>query len=160
MPAGGPDGLANGGVRTPSPQSHLGGRDHLPGGADRRGVLNRAERAGFVNGVLATLAAWIRPDEVARPDPDPSGRRVSRRRAEQAHLVTADGEVFGGWSVGASGITVGEVVFNTAMSGYQEVFTDPSYAGQIVVDDRPATSATTGLPLLTHRPGGPPRRAW
>ena len=96
------------------------------------------ERSGrFVNGVLATLAGRIRPDEVARPDPDPSGLRASRRRAEQAHLVTADGEVFGGWSVGASGITVGEVVFNTAMSGYQEVFTDPSYAGQIVVMTAP-----------------------
>lgn len=96
------------------------------------------ERSGrFVNGVLATLAARIRPDEVARPDPDPSGRRASRRRAEQAHLVTADGEVFGGWSVGAPGVTVGEVVFNTAMSGYQEVFTDPSYAGQIVVMTAP-----------------------
>ena len=91
----------------------------------------------FVNGVLATLAARIRPDEAARPELAPSGPYASRRRAEQALLVTADGEVFRGHSVGASGVTVGEVVFNTAMSGYQEVFTDPSYAGQIVVMTAP-----------------------
>jgi carbamoyl-phosphate synthase small subunit len=48
-------------------------------------------------------------------------------------LVTADGEVFRGMSVGVEGITTGEVVFNTAMTGYQEVLTDPSYAGQLVV---------------------------
>ncbi len=48
-------------------------------------------------------------------------------------LVTADGAAFRGVSVGAPGITIGEVVFNTAMTGYQEVLTDPSYAGQVVV---------------------------
>ena len=48
-------------------------------------------------------------------------------------LVTADGAVFRGRSVGAEGIATGEAVFNTAMSGYQEVLTDPSYAGQVVV---------------------------
>jgi carbamoyl-phosphate synthase small subunit len=52
-------------------------------------------------------------------------------------LVTADGEVFRGRSIGAEGITSGEVVFNTAMSGYQEVITDPSYAGQVVVMTSP-----------------------
>jgi carbamoyl-phosphate synthase small subunit len=49
-----------------------------------------------------------------------------------ALLVLADGEVFRGTSIGAAGRTVGEVVFNTAMTGYQEILTDPSYAGQIV----------------------------
>lgn len=49
-----------------------------------------------------------------------------------ALLVLADGSVFPGWSVGAAGTTVGEVVFNTGMTGYQEVLTDPSYCGQIV----------------------------
>ena len=49
-----------------------------------------------------------------------------------AALVLADGTVFRGRSIGASGETLGEVVFNTAMSGYQEILTDPSYAGQIV----------------------------
>ncbi len=49
-----------------------------------------------------------------------------------AILVLADGSVFRGLSIGADGITVGEVVFNTAMSGYQEILTDPSYARQLV----------------------------
>jgi len=49
-----------------------------------------------------------------------------------ALLVLADGSVFRGTSIGAAGRTVGEVVFNTAMTGYQEILTDPSYAGQVV----------------------------
>jgi len=51
--------------------------------------------------------------------------------------VAADGQVYRGWSVGAQGVSVGEVIFNTAMSGYQEVLTDPSYAGQVVVMTMP-----------------------
>ncbi len=50
----------------------------------------------------------------------------------QAILALADGTVFQGVSIGATGQTVGEVVFNTAMTGYQEILTDPSYAEQIV----------------------------
>ncbi len=49
-----------------------------------------------------------------------------------AALVLADGTVFRGRSIGAPGIAVGEVVFNTAMTGYQEILTDPSYCRQIV----------------------------
>ena len=49
-----------------------------------------------------------------------------------AILVLADGTVFYGKGIGAIGATVGEVVFNTAMSGYQEILTDPSYCSQIV----------------------------
>jgi carbamoyl-phosphate synthase small subunit len=49
-----------------------------------------------------------------------------------AALVLADGTAFRGRSIGAAGETLGEVVFNTAMTGYQEILTDPSYAGQIV----------------------------
>ena len=49
-----------------------------------------------------------------------------------AILVLEDGSVFRGRSIGADGQTVGEVVFNTAMSGYQEILTDPSYSRQIV----------------------------
>ena len=49
-----------------------------------------------------------------------------------ALLVLADGSVFKGTSIGAHGHAVGEVVFNTAMTGYQEILTDPSYAGQII----------------------------
>ena len=50
-----------------------------------------------------------------------------------AYLLLEDGRLFPGESFGASGTTLGEVVFNTSMTGYQEVLTDPSYAGQIVV---------------------------
>jgi len=49
-----------------------------------------------------------------------------------AVLVLADGSVFRGCAIGADGQTSGEVVFNTAMTGYQEILTDPSYAGQVV----------------------------
>ena len=50
----------------------------------------------------------------------------------QAHLVLADGTTYTGTAFGASGTSVGEVVFNTGMTGYQEILTDPSYAGQLV----------------------------
>lgn len=49
-----------------------------------------------------------------------------------AILVLADGTVFRGYAIGAAGMTSGEVVFNTAMTGYQEILTDPSYCRQIV----------------------------
>ncbi|MDP5029132.1 MAG: glutamine-hydrolyzing carbamoyl-phosphate synthase small subunit [Paraglaciecola sp.] len=52
--------------------------------------------------------------------------------AISALLVLADGSVFKGTAIGASGVSVGEVVFNTSMTGYQEILTDPSYAEQIV----------------------------
>jgi carbamoyl-phosphate synthase small subunit len=51
---------------------------------------------------------------------------------QPALLVLADGTSFAGWSFGAPGTAVGEVVFNTGMTGYQEVITDPSYRGQMV----------------------------
>ena len=50
----------------------------------------------------------------------------------KAILALADGTVFKGISIGAAGQTVGEVVFNTSMTGYQEILTDPSYSGQMV----------------------------
>ena len=49
-----------------------------------------------------------------------------------ARLVLADGTVIAGTGLGATGSAVGEVCFNTAMTGYQEILTDPSYAGQII----------------------------
>ena len=49
-----------------------------------------------------------------------------------AILALADGTLFRGQAIGAAGASAGEVVFNTAMTGYQEILTDPSYAGQIV----------------------------
>ncbi len=50
----------------------------------------------------------------------------------QALLALADGTLFHGVSIGAAGHTVGEVVFNTSLTGYQEILTDPSYCRQIV----------------------------
>jgi len=63
-----------------------------------------------------------------------SGTAPGRLFASHARavLALADGTVFRGRAIGAMGTTVGEVVFNTAMTGYQEILTDPSYAGQIV----------------------------
>src|SRR5258705_3238688 len=55
----------------------------------------------------------------------------------QAILALEDGRVFRGKGYGAKGECSGEVVFNTSITGYQEIFTDPSYAGQIVVLTNP-----------------------
>jgi carbamoyl-phosphate synthase small subunit len=92
---------------------------------------------------------------------------MNRARPRGA-LALADGTVFTGTPVGASGIATGEVVFNTSMTGYQEVVTDPSYAAQIVAmtaphignygtssgDDQAAQPSCAGLVTrsLTARP--------
>ena len=72
----------------------------------------------------------------------------------EARLILDDGTVFCGWSFGAEANTVGEVVFNTAMMGYPESLTDPSYAGQILVTTFPlignyGVPETGGEPLPT-----------
>lgn len=54
------------------------------------------------------------------------------RQTKKAILATENGLVFEGHAVGAEGETIGELVFNTSMTGYQEILTDPSYAGQVV----------------------------
>nr|CRY93645.1 hypothetical protein [uncultured prokaryote] len=54
-----------------------------------------------------------------------------------AYLLLANGMVFPGRSVGAQGVTVGEVVFSTGMVGFQETLTDPSYYGQIITQTYP-----------------------
>ena len=59
------------------------------------------------------------------------------RRMKPGLLAMSDGTVFRGSSVGAEGIATGEVVFNTAMTGYQEIVTDPSYAGQVITFTAP-----------------------
>jgi carbamoyl-phosphate synthase small subunit len=61
----------------------------------------------------------------------------TERAPERAFLVLADGTVFEGEPYGARGITTGEAVFTTAMTGYQEVLTDPSYTGQLVAMTAP-----------------------
>lgn len=88
--------------------------------------------------------------------------------AQPALLVLADGTFYRGRSFGATGTSVGEVVFNTGMTGYQEVLTDPSYCGQIVTftypelgnvgvnpedeeSDRPHVKAVIAR-NITHRP--------
>ncbi|MEO1592407.1 MAG: glutamine-hydrolyzing carbamoyl-phosphate synthase small subunit [Cyanobacteria bacterium J06632_22] len=59
-----------------------------------------------------------------------------------AVLVLADGTVYRGWAFGAKGTAVGEVVFNTGMTGYQEVLTDPSYRGQMITFTYPELGNT------------------
>jgi carbamoyl-phosphate synthase small subunit len=56
---------------------------------------------------------------------------------EAGYLLLEDGRVFDGRMVGADGVALGEVVFNTSMTGYQEILTDPSYAGQIITMTSP-----------------------
>ena len=70
-------------------------------------------RADLKAGAAAPTAAWSEP-------------------AKTALLVLADGTVIEGFGLGATGAAAGEVCFNTAMTGYQEILTDPSYAGQII----------------------------
>jgi carbamoyl-phosphate synthase small subunit len=62
----------------------------------------------------------------------PMSHASPRPPGTTAALVLADGSIFWGRGVGAAGIAVGEVCFNTSMTGYQEIVTDPSYAGQII----------------------------
>ncbi|MGF1499578.1 MAG: glutamine-hydrolyzing carbamoyl-phosphate synthase small subunit [Elainellaceae cyanobacterium] len=66
----------------------------------------------------------------------------AQTHTQPALLVLEDGSVFQGYSFGASGTTIGEVVFNTGMTGYQEVLTDPSYCGQIVTFTYPELGNT------------------
>ena len=57
---------------------------------------------------------------------------MNSQTRREAVLALADGTIFRGTAIGAEGLSVGEVVFNTALTGYQEILTDPSYARQIV----------------------------
>jgi len=88
----------------------------------------------------------------------------ARPPGANAALVLADGSIFWGRGLGAAGISVGEVCFNTSMTGYQEIMTDPSYAGQIITftfphignvganaeDIETVTPAARGLVLRAH----------
>lgn len=67
--------------------------------------------------------------------------------SKPAILALADGSIFRGEAIGADGCSVGEVVFNTAMTGYQEILTDPSYARQIVTLTYPHIGNTGTTPL-------------
>ena len=78
-----------------------------------------------------------------------------------AILALEDGTWYAGVAAGAPGETTGEVVFNTSMTGYQEVLTDPSYAGQIVTMTAPQIGnygVTAGRRRVGHAAGGGVRR--
>src|SRR5512143_3051623 len=72
----------------------------------------------------------------------------------RARLVLEDGSCYEGAGCGAEGVTSGEVVFNTSMTGYQEILTDPSYAGQIVTMTCPEIGnyGTTALDAESREP--------
>ena len=65
---------------------------------------------------------------------------------KNAKIVLSNGITFPGFSFGASGTAIGEIVFNTGMTGYQEVITDPSYYGQILTFTYPEIG-NTGINL-------------
>src|SRR3984885_1486777 len=67
---------------------------------------------------------------MTQPSPSPAGTWAEPKPT--ALLVLADGTVLEGFGLGATGSAVAEVCFNTAMTGYEEILTDPSYAGQII----------------------------
>ncbi len=73
--------------------------------------------------------------------------------SDSAILALADGSIFRGRSIGAPGIAVGEVVFNTAMTGYQEILTDPSYCRQLVTLTYPHIG-NTGVTAEDEESGG------
>src|SRR4051794_23039775 len=88
---------------------------------------------------------------------DDSGRAEP---AATALLVLADGTVLEGFGLGATGHAVGEVCFNTAMTGYEDILTDPSYAGQIITFTFPhignagTSGDDTGTVNMAATPGG------
>src|SRR5579863_442163 len=80
-------------------------------------------------------------------------------KQERAWLVLADGTVFEGRPFGARGVSVGEAVFTTTMTGYQEVLTDPSYYGQIVTMTAPQIGNVGVNALYSEAVDGRPRVA-
>ena len=58
---------------------------------------------------------------------------MNYKSSQKAVVILADGTIFHGKSIGATGTSFGEVCFNTGTTGYQEIFTDPSYFGQLMV---------------------------
>ena len=61
-----------------------------------------------------------------------SYNELIKKNNNSAILILENGDIFYGFGYGAQGLKVGEVCFNTSMSGYQEIITDPSYNGQII----------------------------
>src|SRR5205823_12232034 len=100
------------------PEVHLGGRPRPDGAPESQHAVRRTP-----------------PDRARAPHGVPrraGGHRRGGTAVSEALLVLADGAAFEGEAIGAAapnGVATGELVFNTVMSGYQEVITDPSYAG-------------------------------
>ena len=86
--------------------------------------------------------------------PNPSGATSRGAPPGSACLLLEDGRRFDGLPLGARGVALGEVVFNTSMTGYQEVLTDPSYAGQLVTMTYPLVGnyGTNGEDVESVRP--------
>ncbi len=78
------------------------------------------------------MSVVTKPAPGTQPEATVGPRIVARPEGATACLVLADGTVFWGRGLGAATKAVGEVCFNTSMTGYQEILTDPSYAGQII----------------------------
>src|SRR3546814_13585237 len=87
-------------------------------------------------------------------DGPPSAAPVSAPPGVTGALVLADGSVFWGKGLGASGQAVGEVCFNTSMTGSQEIAPDPSYAGEIITFTFPPVG-TVRTPPANHEPHPP-----
>ncbi len=85
---------------------------------------------------------------------DSTTLRDSQTLRPTALLVLSDGSVFFGQGLGATGKAIGEVCFNTSMTGYQEILTDPSYAGQIITFTFPhiGNVGTNGVDIETGKP--------
>ena len=78
----------------------------------------------------------------------------ARPKNANAALVLTDGTVFWGKGVGVEGVAIGEVCFNTSITGYQEIMTDPSYAGQIITFTFPhiGNTGTNAEDIETAKP--------
>ena len=98
-------------------------------------------------------------ENASKPAPWPTS---AVGRVATAVLVFADGTVIEGRGIGATGAATGEVCFNTAMTGYQEILTDPSYAGQIITFTFPHIGNVGVNPDdgETSQPGSPFGGAW
>ncbi len=97
-------------------------------------------RVPHLQGGQAAAGAPGQPQDEAGSKADPV--MVETRKTMNAYLLLANGMVFAGQSVGAEGVTVGEVVFATGMVGFEETLTDPSYYGQIITQTYPSSATT------------------
>ncbi len=118
--------------------------------------LASSEAASRLEAPASTLSVSpVSPSEKSQPEAMPENKLLSTTTSPApAYLVLEDGTIFEGISCGAPGEAQGEIVFNTAMTGYQEILTDPSYRGQIVVMTYPLIG-NTGVnfeDVESHRP--------